>query len=97
MNPLTGSTIGSYYAFVSVLGRYQANNIIIDGNSRAFGDENNSDRSLENSQNFVSAGFAVSLKSWSIIFSVVDASKDFEESDDERYSFASLSVSWGLD
>jgi hypothetical protein len=79
------------------MGRYQANNIIIDGNSSTFDDDNNSDLTLEHSQNFVSAGFAVSSKSWSLLFSAVSASKDFEEDDDDRYSFGSLSVSWNVD
>ena len=97
VNPMTGSAAGNYYVFVSIMGRYQANNIIIDGNSSAFDDDNNSDLTLEHGQNFVAAGFAVSFKSWSLIFSVVDASKDFEENDDDRYSFGSLSVSWTVD
>jgi hypothetical protein len=79
------------------MGRYQANNIIIDGNSSAFDDDNNSDLTLEHKQNFVAAGFALSFKSWSLIFSVVDASKEFEEADDDRYNFGSLSVSWNVD
>jgi hypothetical protein len=79
------------------MGRYQANNIIIDGNSSTFDDDNNSDLTLEHGQNFVSAGFAVSFKSWSLLFSAVSASKDFEEDDDDRYSFGSLSVSWNVD
>jgi len=97
VNPLTGTAVGAYYVFVSVMGRYQANNIIIDGNSSVFDDDNNSDLTLENNQNFVAAGFAVSFKSWSLLFSVVDASKEFEEDDDDRYSFGSLSVSWIVD
>jgi len=97
VNPMTGTAAGNYYVFVSVMGRYQANNIIIDGNSSAFDDDNNSDLTLENGQNFVAAGFAVSFKSWSLIFSAVSASKDFEENDDDRYSFGSLSVSWTVD
>jgi hypothetical protein len=97
VNPLTGSAAGTYYVFLSIMGRYQANNIIIDGNSSAFDDDNNSDLTLENGQNFVAAGFAVSFKSWSLIFSAVSASKDFEENDDDRYSFGSLSVSWTVD
>ena len=97
VNPLTGTAVGAYYVFVSVMGRYQANNIIIDGNSSAFDDDNNSDLTLENGQNFVAAGFAVSFKTWSLLFSVVDASKEFEEDDDDRYSYGSLSVSWTVD
>jgi len=97
VNPLTGTAVGSYYVFVSVMGRYQANSIIIDGNSSAFDDDNNSDITLEHKQNFVSAGFAVSFKSWSLLLSAVSASKDVEEDDDDRYSFGSLSVSWNVD
>jgi len=97
VNPLTGTAAGSYYVFVSVMGRYQANSIIIDGNSSAFDDDNNSDITLEHGQNFVSAGFAVSFKSWSLLLSAVSASKDVEEDDDDRYSFGSLSVSWNTD
>ena len=97
VNPLTGTAVGTYYVFVSVMGRYQANNIIIDGNSSVFDDDNNSDLTLENGQNFVSAGFAGSFKSWSLLFSVVDASKEFEEDDDDRYSYGSLNVSWFMD
>ena len=97
VNPLTGTAVGSYYVFVSVMGRYQANSIIIDGNSSAFDDDNNSDITLEHGQNFVSAGFAVSFKSWSLLLSAVSASKDVEEDDDDRYSFGSLSVSWNAD
>jgi hypothetical protein len=97
VNPITGTAFGNYYVFFSLMGRYQANNIIIDGNSSAFDDDNNSDLSLEHGQNFVSAGFAVSFKSWSLLFSAVSASKDFEENDDDRYSFGSLSVSWVVD
>jgi len=96
VNPMTG-TAGSYYVFASVMGRYQANSIIIDGNSSAFDDDNNSDITLEHKQNFVSAGFAVSFKSWSLLLSAVSASKDVEEDDDDRYSFGSLSVSWVVD
>jgi hypothetical protein len=97
VNPMTGTAVGNYYVFVSIMGRYQANNIIIDGNSSAFDDDNNSDLTLEHKQNFVAAGFALSFKSWSLIFSVVDASKEFEEADDDRYNFGSLSVSWNVD
>jgi len=97
VNPMTGTAVGTYYVFISVMGRYQANNIIIDGNNSAFDDDNNSDLTLENNQNFVAAGFAVSFKSWSLIFSVVDASNEFEEDDDSRYSYGSLSVSWTVD
>ena len=97
VNPMTGTAAGNYYVFVSVMGRYQANNIIIDGNSSAFDDDNNSDLTLENGQNFAAAGFAVSFKSWSLIFSAVSASKDVKEDDDDRYSFGSLSVSWTVD
>ena len=75
----------------------QFRNIIIDGNSSAFDDDNNSDLTLENEQNFVAAGFSVSFKTWSLLFSIVDASKDVEENDDDRYSFGSLSVSWIVD
>jgi hypothetical protein len=94
---MTGTAAGNYYVFVSIMARYQANNIIIDGNSSVFDDDNNSDLTLENDQNFAAAGFAVSFKSWSLIFSAVSASKDFEENDDDRYSFGSLSVSWTVD
>jgi len=97
VNPMTGTGFGNYYAFFSIMGRYQANNIIIDGNSSAFDDDNNSDLDLEHGQNFVSAGFAVSFDSWSLLLSAVSASKDFEEDDDDRYSFGSLSVSWIVD
>jgi lipid A 3-O-deacylase len=97
VNPMTGSAVGNYYVFLSLLGRYQANNIIIDGNSGTFDDDNNSDLDLEHGQNFVSAGFAVSFRSWSLLFSGVSASKEFDEDDDDRYSFGSLSVSWTVD
>lgn len=97
VNPMTGTAFGNYYFFVSLMGRYQANNIIIDGNSSIFDDDNNSDLTLDHNQNFVAAGFSVSFKSWSLLFSVVDASKDVEEDDDDRYSFGSLSVSWVVD
>ena len=97
INPLTGTAVGTYYVYFSVMGRYQANNIIIDGNSSAFDDDNNSDLSLEHGQNFVATGFAVSFKSWSLLFSVVSASKEFEEADDDRYSFGSLNVTWNMD
>jgi lipid A 3-O-deacylase len=73
VNPMTGSAVGNYYVFLSLLGRYQANNIIIDGNSGTFDDDNNSDLDLEHGQNFVSAGFAVSFRSWSLFFSGVIA------------------------
>jgi len=97
VNPLTGTAIGNYYVFLSLMGRYQANYIVIEGNSSAFDDDNNSDITLEHNQNFVSAGFAASFNSWSLIFSVVDASKDVKEDDDDRYSYGSLSVSWTVD
>jgi hypothetical protein len=97
VNPITGTAFGNYYIFFSLMGRYQANNIIIDGNSSVFDDDNNSDLDLEHGQNFVSAGFAVSFKSWSLLFSAVSASKEFDEDDDDRYSFGSMSVSWVVD
>jgi hypothetical protein len=97
VNPMTGTAVGNYYVYVSAMGRYQANNIIVDGNSSTFDDDNNSDLTLENKQNFVAAGFSVSFKTWSLLFSVVSASKDVEEDDDDRYSYGSLSVSWIVD
>lgn len=97
VNPMTGTAAGNYYVFVSIMGRYQANNIIIDGNSSAFDDDNNSDLTLEHGQDFVAAGLAVSFKSWSLIFSAVSASRDHEEAEDSRTSFGSLSVSWIVD
>jgi len=97
VNPMTGTAFGNYYVFISIMGRYQANNIIIDGNSSAFDDDNNSDLDLEHGQNFVSAGFAISFESWSLLFSAVSASKEFDEDDDDRYSYGSLSVSWVTD
>ena len=58
VNSLTGTAIGSYYVFVSVMGRYQANSIIIDGNSSAFDDDNNSDITLEHGQDLRSVSIA---------------------------------------
>jgi len=49
---------------------------------------------LEHSQNFISARFTVSFKSWSLLFSVVSVSKDDE---DDRYSSGSFSVFWNTE
>ena len=92
VNPLVGTERRTYYFFISALGRYVANNIVIDGNT--FRDSHSV--SLEHGQNIYSAGVSVSFGDWSILFSVADQSKTFKEATKDRSSFGSLSISWGF-
>lgn len=92
VNPLVGTERGTYYVFISALGRYMANSVLIDGNT--FTDSHSV--TLEHGQNVISAGISVSLGDWSILLSAANQSKIFKEATKDRSSFGSLSVSWGF-
>lgn len=94
VNPLSGTTIGSYYFFVTALGRYTANNIVIDGNTFK---DNAHNITLEHGQSIYSAGLSVSFGDWSLLYAYANASKLVKEAIDDRSEFGSLSISWKLD
>lgn len=92
INPLVGTARSTYYLFISAVGRYLANSVVIDGNTFRHGPS----VTMEHGQNIVSAGVSVSFGDWSLLLSVAHQSKTFKESSQDKTSFGSLSVSWGL-
>ncbi len=94
INPLFGSASGSYYYFVSLAGRYTANNIVINGNTFR---DNAHNITMEHGQSIYSAGVSIAFGDWSVLFGVTESSKAIKESQKHRSSYGSLSLTWKLD
>ena len=94
VNPMSGAKFGSYYFFTGFGGRYQANNIIVNGNTFQ---DNGHNITLEHGQDMFVIGFSYSFGNWSILYSFASQSELVKEDIDGRNDFGSMSISWAFD
>lgn len=86
---LPGGQRTSWQLFLSVYGRYVANDITIGGNTF----EDSHSVSLEHGQVFGALGFAFTRKSWGILFAYQAGTDQFEEQDYDT-TYGTLSVAY---
>lgn len=90
VNPMAGSKDIDFNIFLSVMGRFMANAIYVDGNT--FGGRD-TDINLKNEQAYIAGGLVWNVRDWGVIVSLARSTQWFEEKNSDQY-FGSLSLNY---